>query len=369
MADNENREKKGLRILLLIVLVYALVVAGVAIYVKLDKAGFFVWSDENEAVIEAVAVKEPSVPLIEKEQPVSIEDKNEEDSLTISPVEKDIEPSMPVAVAPDVKTVHKQKKEILEIEDQDIDYSPYEDGTTIADVPARPRPEQSETKDAENEDVLSASDLALEVERPKSFIESVVESITNFFASEEKGEKALPAEKLPAASEVNGEIEEMKSKFKFEKESNGVTWIDHIARPNPYTENGFYIYMGLTPEGRVYHRTIIQHSGREWIGLKSILLQIDISDRALIIDAEDNLQTKEIAELHSKNEWIDLPPTQENNDLLNAVVKSNVVKLTFIGEHQNIEWTLTEKELSMLQESMHFYNLLKDREKLLNQKK
>lgn len=366
MAGNKNPEKKGLRILLLIVFIYALVVAGVAIYVRLDKAGFFVWTDENKPVAEQVVITE--MPVADDETSSPDDKKNNEESLTVeaAPVEEDVKPT---ATTPSDEVEKKAEEEIDE--DQEYD-SPYKDGMTIADVPARPRPEQpaGESADTDGEDVLSASDLALEIEKPQSILESIGSFFSNLFSSEEKNNapSSPSAEKQQDALEISAEIEEMKSKFRFEAESNGVTWIDHIDRPNPYTQSGFYIYMGLNPEGRVYYRTVIQCNDAEWIGLKSVLLQTDISDTALIIDADGNLHTKEIAELNLKNEWVDLPPTPEYNDLLNTVVKSNAVKLTFMGEHKNVEWTLTEKDLSMLRESTHFYNLLKEREKLLNKK-
>lgn len=367
MADNKSREKKGLRVLLLIILFYALLVVGVAIYVKLDKSGYFIHEEGNAPIIGDVIEDIPADSLsktIEEVQDTVTTDREEASSIAIPDEE--------------VQQISESLIRDIDIEEEvEIETEPIlSEAKTIADVPAKARPESKEKLEnstiVDEENVLSASDLVLKVEKPKGFFERLFDSIKAFFAnlfgSKEESKEAVSMDNRQSISEINAEIEELKSKFTFEKENNGMTWIDHISRPSSYTENGFYIYMGLNPEGRVYHRTVIKYCGSERIGLKSILIQSDINDRALVVEIGESLKTKEFIEDKKINEWVDLPPTKEYNDLLNIVVQSNVVKITFMGVDNNVEWTLTEDELFILKESTYFYDLLKEKEALLNNK-
>lgn len=367
MADNKSKEKKGLKILLLIILFYALLVVGVAIYVKLDKSGYFGFEEGNTPIIEGIIEDLPADSLSTSTEKEELELTNEKDTNVIAIPDEEIRE----IVEPLINDIDIEENAEVETE------STLAEGLTIADVPARARPDsdqkiESSTMEADDDEVLSASDLVLNVEKPKGFFERIFDTIKAFFANlfgdKEASVEIAAINNQQSIDEINAEIEKLKSKFIFEKENNGMTWIDHINKPNSYIENGFYIYMGLNPEGRVYHRTVIRYSGAERIGLKSILVQSDINDRALIVEAGENLKTKEFIEDNKINEWVDLPPTKENNDLLNTVVKSNVVKLTFMGVDNNIEWTLSDEELSTLRESLYFYDLLKEKEVLLNSK-
>lgn len=363
MTEKKNSEKKGLRVLLLIVLAYALIVTGVVIYVKFDKEGYFKKDDikNTEATVEEIG----NIDLSEGLEDAVLLEANVMDEPTEIVQEDSATKKEEVVVPPPITPIEETEEDLnQDLEAVDFDY-------TIADVPARPKPEsvsKSEDTEISDEEVLSATDLVLEVERPKSFFEKVVAYFSNLFSSDKEEEvevqQPVSPESEQLVEELNSEIEELKSRFTFVSDKNGTTWIDHVDKSESNNQNGFYIYMGVNPQGFVYNRIVLQYSGKEWIGLNSILLQTDLSDRASIIDAKGAQQRKEFVDLKVKNEWVDLPPTVENNELLQIVSKANTVKLTFMGDQKNVEWIVSEQELSALKESIYFYELLKKKEKI-----
>lgn len=235
--------------------------------------------------------------------------------------------------------------------------------TSFADVPARPLGDYNQ----KGEDVLVVSNKAYMNKKNETFGDKIAESIRSFFGT--KKETKVQTNVSPVAeemlSEIDGEIAEMQSHFSLYKETNGVTYIDHLNKPMVLESNGFYIYIGVAPNKFTFHRTIIRYSGVDEIDLQRILVQTSVTDRATIIDATENIVQRSVTS--AVNEWVDLPPTEENHNLLNAVVSSDYVKVTFMGSLKNIEWELTENELVTLKESLHFYNLLKEKEELSKQ--
>lgn len=232
--------------------------------------------------------------------------------------------------------------------------------TSFADVPARPLGDYNQ----KGEDVLVVSNKAYKNKKDESFGDKIADSFRAIFGgkkeAENKSKSSVVADEM--LLEIDGEIAEMQSHFSLYKETNGVTYIDHLNKPMILESNGFYIYIGVAPNKFTFHRTIIRYSGVDEIGLQRILVQSSSTDRAIIIDATESVLQKSITS--AINEWVDLPPTEENINLLNAVVSSDHVKVTFMGALKNVEWQLTENELITLKESLHFYNLLKEKEEL-----
>lgn len=229
--------------------------------------------------------------------------------------------------------------------------------SSFADVPARPLEDVNQPK----EEVYIVSKQSPEKEESKGFFTRIIESV---FGDEGEVKETRPKNEAAREmlSELDGEIKEMQTHFTLYKDANGVAYIDHINKPESLESNGFYIYIGVQANGFTFHRTIIRYSGEEEIELKRILIQTSLSDRALIIEATDGLLQRKVTT--SVNEWIDLPPTQDNITMLNTITNSEAVKVTFMGTLKNVEWVLTEDEVATLKESLYFYKLLKEKEEL-----
>lgn len=335
MQDKQPKKKKGLTILLLIIAAYIVVVSSIALYVKLDNNRQL--TSEEELIPDRIEVPKVKIEATADENLSVITDENK----TVNGVTEDI----------------VQTKPSIDIEDEDDferEYAKYL-GSSLADVPARPL-------DKSGEEVLIASDLTHEIEVSKGFFARMIDSIYDFFAGSDEQSKNLSKESASMLAEIDGEIGEMQSHFSLYKESNGVTYIDHLNKPMVLESNGFYIYIGVAPNGFTFHRTIIRYSGVDEIDLQSILVQTSSTDKAFIIEASEGVLQKKMTT--AANEWVDLPPTQENNTLLNSVVSSGNVKVTFMGAKKNIEWLLTDNEMITLKESLHFYKLLKEKEEL-----
>lgn len=335
MQDKQPKKKKGLTILLLIIAAYIVVVSSIALYVKLDNNRQL--TSEEELIPDRIEVPKVKIEATADENLSVITDENK----TVNGVTEDI----------------VQTKPSIDIEDEDDferEYAKYL-GSSLADVPARPL-------DKSGEEVLIASDLTHEIEVSKGFFARMIDSIYDFFAGSDEQSKNLSKESASMLAEIDGEIGEMQSHFSLYKESNGVTYIDHLNKPMVLESNGFYIYIGVAPNGFTFHRTIIRYSGVDEIDLQSILVQTSSTDKAFIIEASEGVLQKKMTT--AANEWVDLPPTQENNTLLNSVVSSGNVKVTFMGAKKNIEWLLTDNEMITLMESLHFYKLLKEKEEL-----
>lgn len=378
MQNIKTKEKKGLITLILIIVVYVLIIVGVIAYIKVGKGGSPNLEVDHEKEIKTNQNLDIGNDIIEeiKEDDLKAAPITVEDELAITPP-----PTIPN------QSYTSKKSDIPQIDSNHIDEAVNEDKTedivlerqypTIADVPAGPRPSELDNLDKDQltaSDILNSEDLIFEVEPSKSTATEISEYISNFFGSigdffnnlfnsSDSNEASRKAQQL---AEIEADIAIIQPNFTSYTEPNGTTWLDHIDKPNPYTENGFYLYLGLTPTGHVYHRTIIRYVGNDWIDLKTILIQTDLNDKALVIDVSDDLQTKDTPVTHSKSEWVDLAPTQENNELLNSIVHAKNIKVTFMGGLQNKEWHLTDNDIKGLRESMYFYNLLKEREKLLN---
>lgn len=364
MTDKKNSEKKGQRILLLIVLAYALIVTGVVIYVKLDKEGYF---NKNQALrTEAIIYNVDSLDSETRLEAV-VTEKEEGNDIQLPGsdsiiIEKATDAEHPMDKEPEAEDLSQ------DLEAVDLDY-------TIADVPARTRSEsviKNERKDTTQnniveDEVLSAENLALDVEKPKGFIEKVFDFFGNLFFLNKNDDniKTDNAEIEPVQSvdELNNEIEELKSKFTFDTEGN-MTWIDHIDRPSN-NQNAFYIYIGINSQGFAYNRIVLQYGGPESIAdFNTISIQTDLSDSPLIINVSEYVQGKDKASQGVRTERIDLPPTTEYKNVLKVISKANVVKVTFMGDKNKEEWTMPENELSNLKESIYFYELLKKKEKI-----
>ncbi len=249
-------------------------------------------------------------------------------------------------------------EEIEEMDDETFarEYEKYLN-SSFADVPARPLEDEDQPK----EEVYIISKQIQSKEEPKGFFARIIESVFG-----EEGEVREVEPKNEAAremlSELDGEIKEMQTHFSLYKDGNGVAYIDHLNKPENLESNGFYIYIGVQPNGFTFHRTIIRYSGEEEIELKRVLIQTSQSDRALIIEGTDGLLQRKVTT--SVNEWLDLPPTQDNIKMLNTVTNSEGVKVTFMGALKNVVWELSEDEVTTLKESLYFYKLLKEKEEL-----
>lgn len=249
-------------------------------------------------------------------------------------------------------------QEIEEMDDETFarEYEKYLN-SSFADVPARPLEDTNQSK----EEVYIISKQTSTQEESKGFFARIIESVFG-----EEGEVIEAKPKNEAAremlSELDSEIKEMQTHFALYKDGNGVAYIDHLNKPENLESNGFYIYIGVQPNGFTFHRTIIRYSGEEEIELKRVLIQTSQSDRALIIEGADGLLQRKVTT--SVNEWLDLPPTQDNIRMLNTVTNSEDVRVTFMGALKNVVWELSEDEVTTLKESLYFYKLLKEKEEL-----
>lgn len=336
--QNKKTKKRTLRITIAIVVACILVVSGFSIYMRLD---------DNKHPSNAEQIGELNLA---EEHGTSTSIIDSERYLIDSSAEGDIASGglndLSALDDLDDKEFEKEYAKFL--------------ASSLADVPARPLEEAGERTQ------LSPNLIKNDV--PKSgllntignFFCTLIDRFCSIFETDRVEKEQVMSNDLLA--EIDGEIGEMQSHFTLSKESNGVTYIDHLNKPMMLESNGLYIYIGVAPNGFTFHRTIIRYSGDEEIDLKNILIQTSSSDRASIIDASESVYQKKITT--KANEWVDLPPTQENNSMLNSIVSSDQVKVTFMGTNRNVEWTLTGNEMVTLKESLYFYNLLKEREEL-----
>lgn len=358
MRDSKKKKINILKVLLLAVIAYFSVVAIYILFIDTSS------KDEESDILHQTIKEESSITT--EPTDVFIDSIVEQHN----PPKKKIDPKL-------YALLERQEKKAAQTNDIETTIkevgSVYEKDTTAKNK-IKQEPVFQEKKEEKKNDNIPIEKEKIKEENEenngkdasKSLWSTLTEKFSSIFNSpkEPTVEIINPAQEM--LSEINGEIGELGQRFIVQEDINGVTYIDHIDKPSSIDSMGFYIYMGITSENYIFHRTIIRYSGTEDIGLSNILIQVDNSEKALIIDATDDVYQRSKNSLI--NEWVDLPPTPENNGLLNVVTSAQQVKLTFIGKNKNIEWNLSEIEITQLKESLYFYNLLKKREELLSNK-
>lgn len=339
--QDQKTKKNWAKILLVVITIYAFVASGVALYMKFGNTE----SKTSKNTLQDREIQIPSITTISQ-----VVHSNTDNNQIVNSETENI-------AKLDDRTLNGQVAN-GENDSFEQEYAKYL-ASSLGDVPARTLDDSAKDKN-KSEVLIVSSNENSSTKKTYSFFDAIIEGVSSLFSRAGDEESAL--EEAAMIAEIDGEIGEMQSHFTMMKERNGVTYIDHLNKPHALETNGFYIYIGVAPSGFTFHRTIIRYSGTKEIGLKSILIQTSTSDRASIIEAKKDITYKQTTSAY--NEWVDLPPTEENNRLLNAIVSAEQVKVTFMGTAKNVEWVLSVDELVILKESMHFYNLLKQKEEL-----